>query len=166
MVQAIMPGLAIWPMPLMPNMSPAAMGWTIVRLRGAFSLSKRAPMAARMASGQLSPEEEFTATMASSGMMRTASAAVTILGISHLLPRIMSAAFSAIAIVGALVLEETTCGMMELVADTKPFNAVDAARKINHGHVIDTQLAGSHGMIGRAGIAARHINIVLFGFAM
>ena len=47
-------------------------------------------------------------------MALTASAAETIFGIGHLLPRIMSAAFSAMAMVGALVFEDETSGMMEL----------------------------------------------------
>ena len=38
------PGLAIWSMPLTPHMSPAAIGCSVVRLRGWPSASKRAPM--------------------------------------------------------------------------------------------------------------------------
>ena len=68
------------------------------------------------------------------------SCAETILGMVHLLPRIMSAAFSAMAMVGALVLDETTCGMMELSHTRKAFKSMHAACKINNRHVITPSL--------------------------
>ena len=120
MIRAISPGLAMWSMPVMPNMSPAAMGCSMVRFRGCCSRSKRSPSAFSTASGQFSPEEELTATTASSGMTCAASAAETIFGICHLLPRIRSAAFSAMAMVGALVLEDTISGMIELSQTRNP----------------------------------------------
>jgi hypothetical protein len=48
----------------------------------AFSRAKRSPRAASTASGQQSPEDELTATVAPSLMEATAAAAVVILGIS------------------------------------------------------------------------------------
>src|SRR3954469_10497803 len=62
-------------MPLTPYMSPAAIGWIVVRFRGCPTLPKCSPMAASIASGHPSPLEELTVTTASSGISAAASAA-------------------------------------------------------------------------------------------
>ena len=62
-------------MPLMPYMSPAAMGWIEVRLAGAPVCAKRAPTASRTASGQPRPEEEETVMTALSLTSLAASSA-------------------------------------------------------------------------------------------
>src|SRR4051812_26280555 len=62
-------------MPLMPYMSPAAIGWMVVRLRGWPESWNRSPMAASTASGQPRPLDELTVTIASLGISATASAA-------------------------------------------------------------------------------------------
>ena len=62
------PACARWSMPLMPHMSPAAIGWSVVRLRGWPVASNRAPIAASTASGQPSPLEDETVTTAPSGI--------------------------------------------------------------------------------------------------
>src|SRR5882757_4469180 len=49
-------------MPLMPYMSPAAIGCSVVRLRGAPSRSKRSPIACSTLSGQPRPLDELTVT--------------------------------------------------------------------------------------------------------
>ena len=72
MMRESSPGRAIWSMPLMPHISPAAMGWSVVRRWGWPVASKRRPMAASVASGQPSPLEELTVTTAPSGMSRAA----------------------------------------------------------------------------------------------
>src|SRR4051812_23326742 len=59
----------------MPYMSPAAIGWMVVRLRGWPELAKRSPMAASTASGQPRPLEELTVTVAPSEMSAAAWAA-------------------------------------------------------------------------------------------
>ena len=66
----------MWSMPLMPHMSPAAMGCSVVIARGWPFASKRRPMAASTASGQPRPEEDDTVTTAPSGMSPAASSAV------------------------------------------------------------------------------------------
>src|SRR5215831_418109 len=63
-------------MPLTPHMSPAAIGCSVVRLRGWPSASNLAPMAASTASGQPSPDDEETVTTAPSGIRWAASEAV------------------------------------------------------------------------------------------
>src|ERR1700683_5477828 len=63
-------------------MSPAAIGCRVVILRGWPSVSKRAPIAASVASGHPSADEDDTVTMAPSGMRRAASAAETTLGLA------------------------------------------------------------------------------------
>src|SRR6516162_17482 len=73
------PGFAMWSMPLTPHMSPAAIGCSVVKLRGCPSASNLAPTAASMASGQPSAEDEEIVTMAPSGIRRAASVAVKIL---------------------------------------------------------------------------------------
>lgn len=70
------PGLAIWSTPLVPNMSPAAMGWIVVKPRGEAVASNRSPQAARMASGQPNPLDELAATVAPSPIEATAWRAV------------------------------------------------------------------------------------------
>ena len=72
------PSLAMWSTPLIPYMSPAAIGCSVVRFRGCPSASKRAPMAASTLSGQPSPEEEETVTTAPSGIRAAAASAETI----------------------------------------------------------------------------------------
>ena len=62
------PGLAMWSMPLMPYMSPAAIGFSVVRLRGAPSSSKRSPMAFNTRSGQPSPLLELMLSTALSAI--------------------------------------------------------------------------------------------------
>src|SRR4051794_26970737 len=62
-------------MPLMPYISPAAMGWTVVRFRGWPVSLNLAPTAASIASGQASPLEELIVTIASSGISAAACAA-------------------------------------------------------------------------------------------
>ena len=69
-------------MPLTPHMSPAAIGCSVVMLRGWPSASKRAPIAASVASGQPRPDEEETVTMAPSGMSRAASLAEMTFGLA------------------------------------------------------------------------------------
>ncbi len=108
------PAFARCSMPLTPNISPAAIGCSVVKLRGDCSRSNRSPKAFKTASGQHSPEDEFTATTMPSLMRATACSAEIFLDIYHLLPRIISAAFSAIAIVVALVFAEISEGMVEL----------------------------------------------------
>src|SRR5690349_5745282 len=63
-------------MPSMPHMSPAAIGCSVVRLRGWPVSAKRAPIPARAASGQPSPLEDETVTTASSAIRSAASRAV------------------------------------------------------------------------------------------
>src|SRR4051812_4036106 len=63
-------------MPLMPYMSPAAIGLSVVRLRGAPSASKRSPMACNTLSGHPRPLDELMETTASSGMSAAACSAV------------------------------------------------------------------------------------------
>src|SRR4051794_15950885 len=58
-------------------MSPAAIGWNVVKLRGWPSASNRAPMAASTASGQPRPLDELTVTTAPSGTRAAASAAAS-----------------------------------------------------------------------------------------
>src|SRR5262249_4100268 len=60
----------------MPHMSPAAIGWSVVKLRGWPVSAKRAPIPASAASGQPSPLEDETGTAASSGIRSAASRAV------------------------------------------------------------------------------------------
>ena len=55
------PGFAICSVPGEPNISPAAIGLIEVKLFGCFSRSYRLPRAFKIASGQQSPLEEFTA---------------------------------------------------------------------------------------------------------
>ena len=69
-------------MPLTPHMSPAAIGCSVVMLRGWPSASKRAPIAASIASGQPSADEDETVTIAPSGMRRAASAAEMTFGLA------------------------------------------------------------------------------------
>lgn len=83
MMRRIMPGWARWSTPGVPNMSPAAIGCTVVRRAGAPSARNRAPRAFSTASGQSSPEEALTATVAPSGTIRAASAAVLIFAMAH-----------------------------------------------------------------------------------
>src|ERR1051325_7447791 len=66
----------MWSMPLMPYMSPAAIGFSVVRLRGASSRSKRAPMAASTLSGQPRPLDELMMTTSPSRINAAAWAAV------------------------------------------------------------------------------------------
>jgi hypothetical protein len=75
MMRAGSPGRAMWSSPVVPKTSPAAMGWIVVILRGVPVASKRAPRAARTASGQQSPLEELSATTALPGIAATASTA-------------------------------------------------------------------------------------------
>ena len=72
------PSLAMWSTPLIPYMSPAAIGWIVVRFRGCPSASNRAPIAASTLSGQPRPEEEETVTTAPSGIRAAAASAETI----------------------------------------------------------------------------------------
>ncbi len=65
-------------MPLMPYMSPALMGMTTVRPRGRPSARKRAPSAARKASGVFNPDELLTASTAPSGTSAAARSRATI----------------------------------------------------------------------------------------
>src|SRR5215210_4019891 len=58
----------------MPYISPAAIGWMVVRLRGEPSVAKRSPIARSMASGQPKPLDELTVTVAPSAIRRAASA--------------------------------------------------------------------------------------------
>src|SRR5450755_2470555 len=69
-------------MPLTPHMSPAAIGCSVVRLRGWPWLSKRAPIAARTASGQPRPDEDETVTTAPSGMSAAAALTARTLGLA------------------------------------------------------------------------------------
>src|SRR5690349_21240682 len=69
-------------MPLTPHMSPAAIGCSVVKLRGWPSASNLAPIAASMASGHPRAEDEETVTMAPSGMRRAASVAVRTLALA------------------------------------------------------------------------------------
>ena len=71
------PSLARWSTPLIPYMSPAAIGCSVVRSRGCPSASNRAPMAASTLSGQPSAEEEETVTTAPSGMRAAAASGET-----------------------------------------------------------------------------------------
>src|SRR3954451_11806021 len=64
----------------MPYMSPAAIGWMEVRLRGWPEPAKRSPMAASTASGQPRPLEELTVSVARSGTSAAASIAARTLG--------------------------------------------------------------------------------------
>src|SRR5688572_30497021 len=70
------PFLAIWSTPLMPLMSPAAIGCSVVRLRGWPVASKCSPMAFSIRSGQPSPLDDDTETVAPSGIREAASAGV------------------------------------------------------------------------------------------
>src|SRR5580658_2251022 len=67
-------------MPLTPHMSPAAIGCSVVRLRGWPSASKRAPIASSIASGQPSADDDDTVTIAPSAMRPAASEALRIFG--------------------------------------------------------------------------------------
>ena len=64
-------------MPLMPYMSPAAIGCMEVRFAGAPVSAYRCPIASSTASGQPSPEEEETVMTAESATSRAASAPVS-----------------------------------------------------------------------------------------
>jgi hypothetical protein len=68
------PSFAMWSMPFTPYMSPAAMGCSVVRSRGCPSASNRAPMAASIASGQPSADDDDTVTTAPSAIRAAASA--------------------------------------------------------------------------------------------
>src|ERR1700677_788196 len=63
-------------------MSPAAIGCRVVILRGWPSASKRAPIAASVASGHPSADEDETVTTAPSGMRRAASLAEMTFGVA------------------------------------------------------------------------------------
>src|SRR5690349_4588140 len=65
-------------MPSMPYISPAAIGWIVVRLRGEPVSRNRSPIARSIASGQPRPLEELTETVAPSGISAAASAIDTI----------------------------------------------------------------------------------------
>ena len=68
-MRASRPGLAMWSMPLMPHMSPAAIGCSVVRSRGWLRSRRsgaRSPRARRP--GQPSPLEDETVTTAPSGI--------------------------------------------------------------------------------------------------
>ena len=78
MIVEISPSLAMWSIPLIPYMSPAAIGCSVVRSRGCPSASKRAPIAASTLSGQPSPEEEDTDTTAPSAIRAAAASAEAI----------------------------------------------------------------------------------------
>ena len=80
MIRASSPGRARWSMPLMPHMSPAAIGCSVVMLRGWPEASKRRPMAASVASGQPRPEAADTVRTAPSGISAAASSTVMTLG--------------------------------------------------------------------------------------
>src|SRR5580658_8712089 len=67
-------------MPLTPHMSPAAIGCSVVKLRGWPSASKRAPIASSIASGQPSADDDETVTIAPSAMRRAASEALRTFG--------------------------------------------------------------------------------------
>ena len=56
------PFLAMWSMPLMPLMSPAAIGCSVVRSRGWPVASKRSPIAFSIRSGQPRPLDDETET--------------------------------------------------------------------------------------------------------
>ena len=58
----ISPGFAIWSIPRIPYMSPAAIGCNRVSWRGWPSCEKRVPSAARIFSGQFNPLEALTVT--------------------------------------------------------------------------------------------------------
>ncbi len=77
--RASSPGSARWSMPLMPYMSPAAIGITSVRPRGRPLARKRSPSACNVRSGVLRPDDELTATTAPSGIAATASSKLTTL---------------------------------------------------------------------------------------
>ena len=70
--------MAIWSTPLIPYMSPAAIGCSVVRFRGCPSASNRAPIAASILSGHPSPEEEETVTTAPSAIRAAAASGETI----------------------------------------------------------------------------------------
>src|ERR1700742_3583053 len=63
-------------------MSPAAIGCRVVMLRGWPSVSNRAPIAASVASGHPSADEDETVTTAPSGMRRAASLAEMTFGLA------------------------------------------------------------------------------------
>ena len=67
------PGFAICSVPGEPNISPAAIGWMVVKFLGCCSASNLSPSALSIKSGQHSPLDEFTATIALSGISFTAS---------------------------------------------------------------------------------------------
>ena len=71
------PSFAIWSMPLIPYMSPAAIGCSVVRFLGCPSASNRAPIAASTLSGQPSPEDDETVTTAPSAIRAAAASAET-----------------------------------------------------------------------------------------
>src|SRR5687767_5463279 len=60
-------------MPLIPDMSPAAIGWMVVSRPGDPVAANRSPMPRRTASGQPSPDDELTVTTAPSGIRAPAS---------------------------------------------------------------------------------------------
>ena len=60
-------------MPLIPDMSPAAIGWIVVSRLGEPVASKRSPMPCSTRSGHPSPDDELTVTTASSAISAAAS---------------------------------------------------------------------------------------------
>src|SRR6476619_4500737 len=71
------PGRHRWSMPLMPYMSPAAIGCSVVRFAGEPVSSYRSPIAFSTASGQPSPDEDETVMTAESSIRWAASAALS-----------------------------------------------------------------------------------------
>src|SRR5262245_53418605 len=78
----------MWSMPLMPYMSPAAIGCKVVISRGWPVAAKRAPMAASTASGQPRPLDEETDTVMPSPIRPAASSAETTFAILNSQARI------------------------------------------------------------------------------
>ena len=75
----------------------------------------------------------------------------------------MSAAFSAIMIVGALVLEETTRRHDRGVDHPQPLDAVEAQARVDHRRRVGAHPAGARRVVIGLGVPAGEVEIVLLG---
>lgn len=75
----------------------------------------------------------------------------------------MSAAFSAIMIVGAFVLPDTNVGITEASTTSQAFKPAHAKLGVDDRHFVHAHFAGAHGVIDRVGAGADVLLPILIG---